>query len=308
MTSKGFTTHDLREEQQSRALATVPSPASIQQQRFDKEQRALILRTCCGGASESEAAVLISIAEQRGLNPITGECYFVKRWDGDKQTSVWAVQASIDSFRIKADETGLYEGQDEPEYEYEPDGSLKLARVRMFRRGWSRPVVGVARFEEYAQRKKDGALTRFWKNMPHNQLAKCAEALAFRKAFPAHFARIYTAEEMGQASNQQAAHDPETGEVQDVDETQFSKRSQELKSASDVVSLKRVATAIAKDFKSGLLTLDQCRTLKVIRDGREGFITRAAADGKPTDKPDPHMHGGEPTDGPPPDDDPDKGP
>lgn len=182
---------------------------------FTQKERDVILQTCCGGASKAEADQLIAIAEARGMNPIKGECYFVKRWDSAKKQEVWAVQASIDAFRIKADETGLYDGQDEPEYEYGNDGDLpKLARVRVWRKGIPRPFVGVARYDEYVQRTKEGAATRFWKTMPHNQLAKCAEALAFRKAFPARFAKIYTAEEMGQAQND-APHDSDTGEVTD---------------------------------------------------------------------------------------------
>ncbi|HYE91587.1 MAG TPA: recombinase RecT, partial [Terriglobales bacterium] len=102
---------------------------------FSRDQRDLILQTCCGGATESEARVLIAIAEARGLNPLLQECYFVKRYDKDKRREVWAVQAAIDSFRIKAEETGDYAGQDEPEYEYEPGGKhLKLARVRVYRK------------------------------------------------------------------------------------------------------------------------------------------------------------------------------
>lgn len=177
---------------------TVAVPTAI---HFSEEQRKLILDTCCGGASEAEARVLMAIAEARGMNPIAQECYFVKRWDKAKGGWVWAVQAGIDSFRAKAEETGLYDGQDEPEFEYDAKGNVKLARVRVYRKDWSRPCVGVARWEEYVQTTKEGSPTRFWANMPHNQLAKCAESAALRKAFPKVFARIYSPEEMQQADN-----------------------------------------------------------------------------------------------------------
>ncbi len=169
--------------------------------RFTAEQRKIILDTCCGGASEKDAAALIAIAESRGLNPIQGECYFVKRYDSQTRTEKWAVQASIDAFRIKSEDTGLYDGQDEPEFEYKENGELLLARVRVYRKGWSRPAVGVARYDEYVQRTREGAPTKFWKTMPHNQLAKCAEVAARRIAFPKRFAQVYVSEEMDQAEN-----------------------------------------------------------------------------------------------------------
>lgn len=169
---------------------------------FSPEQRALILQTCCGGASESEARALVAIAEARGLNPLTGECYFVKRYDRDRGV-VWAVQASIDSFRIKAEETGDYAGQDEPEFDYDDRGRLERARVRVYRKSVpGRPfAVGVAKMSEYVQTTKEGKPTRFWERMPENQLAKCAESLALRKAFPKVLSKIYTSEEMAQADN-----------------------------------------------------------------------------------------------------------
>lgn len=193
----------------------------LEQPRFSKEERSIMLQTCCGGASEKEAEQLIAIAEARGLNPIKGECYFVKRWDSARSVNVWAVQAGIDSLRIKADETGLYDGQDEPEYEHNKEGEVTLSRVRVWRKGISRAFVGVARWSEYVQYAKDGKTpTRFWERMPYNQLAKCAEALALRKAFPKQLSKVYVAEEMAQADNPvfnptTIAHDAETGKVVD---------------------------------------------------------------------------------------------
>jgi hypothetical protein len=61
------------------------------------------------------------------------------------------------------------------------------------RTGFAQPLYGVARFASYAQ------TTPTWNKMPDVMLAKCAEALALRKAFPHDLSGIYVAEEMGQA-------------------------------------------------------------------------------------------------------------
>jgi phage recombination protein Bet len=184
------------------AMVHAPVARADLSMRFTHEQRQIILDTCCGGASESEARALLAIAEARGVNPLLGECFFVKRWDAAAGREKWAVQASIDSLRIKAEQTGLYAGQDEPEYEHDDQKLVILARVRVWRKDWPRPAVGVARWAEYVQTKKGGEPTSFWQRMPYNQLAKCAEALALRKAFPAVLAKMYVAEEMAQADSE----------------------------------------------------------------------------------------------------------
>lgn len=187
---------------------------------FNPEQRKMIRDMYANGASETEFAALIAIAEARGLNPLLKQVYFVKRWDSNKRCEVWAVQGSIDGLRAIAQRTGLYDGQDEPEFEYEGQGKLKLARVRVYRKDWSRPAVGIAHWSEYAQTKKDGGLTSFWAGKGHIMLAKCAEALGLRKAFPEDMGGIYVPEEMGDSARADAAKDvtprkPLTGHVSD---------------------------------------------------------------------------------------------
>jgi hypothetical protein len=67
------------------------------------------------------------------------------------------------------------------------------ARVLVYRKGCQKPFPGIAKWAEYAQS------SPMWTKMPANQLAKCAESLALRKAFPHQLSGLYTTDEMAQA-------------------------------------------------------------------------------------------------------------
>ena len=173
---------------------------------FTDDQRRMIRDSFANGASDGEFAVLMEIAKARRLNPLLRQVHFVSRWDTSKGREVWATQVSIDGLRAIAERTGLYAGQDKPEFTERPDGSIVSCEVRVYRKDWPRPAVGVAYWSEYVQTRKDKASgklfpTSFWQRMPHTMLAKCAEALALRKAFPEDMSGLYTADEMGQAEN-----------------------------------------------------------------------------------------------------------
>lgn len=162
------------------------------------EQEALLRDMYGNGATDTEFQVFLEVCRARRLNPLTRQIYFVQRWDSEKQRSVWSAQVSIDGFRAIAERTGKYDGQDEPEYEYDEKRRLVLSRVRVYRKDWSRPAVGVARFDEYCARKKGGELTHMWATKGHVMIAKCAEALALRKAFPEELSGVYAPEELDQ--------------------------------------------------------------------------------------------------------------
>jgi phage recombination protein Bet len=182
-------------------LSTVHAPI------FSRDQEQMIRDSYLNGASEEEAVVLLEVARIRRLNPLLKQIHFVKRWDKEKNRFVWTAQVAIDGFRLIAERTGRYDGQDEPEFgPMNKAGFPEWAKVKVYKTGIGRPFVGVAYWSEYVQTNRDGRPNHFWNDMPRNQLAKCAESLGLRKAFPEDLGGIYTPEEMGQADNEGPPH------------------------------------------------------------------------------------------------------
>lgn len=168
---------------------------------FTPEQEDMIRATYANGAKPAEFAVLMEIARTRGLNPLLSQVHFVERWSSAQKRNVWSTQISIDGLRAIAQRTGVYGGQDEPEWVDDENGKPIRCTVRVYRKDWERPAVGIAYFAEYVQKTKEGHPTKFWRDMPHVMIAKVAEALAIRKAFPEDTSGLYTGDEMAQAQN-----------------------------------------------------------------------------------------------------------
>lgn len=183
----------------STELATVDRTQRLE---FSAEQRALVRNTFANGANEQEFAVLMEIAATRRLNPFMKQIYFVKRYDKKANREVWSCQVSIDGLRAIAERTGKYDGQDEPEYTYNAEKLIVSCKVKVYRKDWTRPAVGIAYWDEFVQTTKEGNPTSFWNTMGHVMLGKCAEAQALRKAFPEDMSGLYTGDEMQHAERQ----------------------------------------------------------------------------------------------------------
>ncbi len=167
---------------------------------FNPEQIELIKNTIAKDATNDELKLFLYQCQRTGLDPMTRQIYFMKR--GGKVT----IQTSIDGFRVIAERSGDYGGQDEPVF-IKDEGDL-YCKVTVYRfRGEIRypAAVGVAYWKEYCPQSGQDFM---WKKMPHTMLAKVAEALALRKAYPQDLSGLYTNDEMNQADQKEAVKQP----------------------------------------------------------------------------------------------------
>ncbi len=167
-----------------------------EQDFWSDSQIAALTQLGLARASKGDLQVFFHQSQRTGLDPFARQIYMIER--GGRYT----IQTSIDGFRIVAQRSGNYGGQTMTEWCGE-DGAWKdvwlskeppsAARVGVFYKDTSNPTYATAKWDSYAQ------ASPIWKKMPDLMLAKCAEALALRKAFPNDLSGIYTSEEMAQA-------------------------------------------------------------------------------------------------------------
>ena len=159
------------------------------------DQTQLISTTIAPGCSPDELKLFAYACQRTGLDPFSRQIYAIKR--GGKMT----ISSGIDGLRSIAERTGQLDGSSS--YWCGEDGvwvdvwlSSKppaAAKTIIYRKGCAHPFTATARFADF------NAGQGLWSKMPSVMIAKCSEAQALRRAFPADLSGVYSTDEMDQA-------------------------------------------------------------------------------------------------------------
>ncbi|MDU7718827.1 MAG: phage recombination protein Bet [Cutibacterium avidum] len=181
------------------------------QREFTDVQKAALAQLGIENATQGDLEVFFHRCQSTGLDPFSRQIYMISRRtkNGYQQT----IQTGIDGYRAIAHRSAAKQG-----LTFSTDDTLWADSEGQWHDVWvwDRPphaakvtvhvgdstFSGVAATQEYMQTRveRDGSLVPSgqWAKMPAVMIAKCAEALALRKAFPLDLSGIYTAEEMQQ--------------------------------------------------------------------------------------------------------------
>lgn len=166
--------------------------------RLTQADHEVILKSIVGdNATAEEVRVYYYDCARRGVHPMDRLIHFSKR------SGRYVPLVGIDYMRQRAESSGAYAGSDDAsivgddtaKYPY----SASVTVWKRFPDGQRFPFTATARWSEYAPHPIEDKSGFMWRKMPHTMLAKCAEALALRKAFPGELAGLYVREELDQA-------------------------------------------------------------------------------------------------------------
>lgn len=199
------------------------------QTEFDERQLAALRALKVKNATPSDLGVFFHQAQRTGLDPFSKQIYMIARRTRDEYGE-WkteqTIQVGIDGLRLVARRAANRMGQalsigsavwmaeNGQWYEAWPRtlGLPVAAKIRVtVGQGVFDAVANTAEYMPTRLDKRSGKMkpTGQWGKMPALMIAKCAEALALRKAFPMDLSGLYTFEEMDQADGDRGAFEPQ---------------------------------------------------------------------------------------------------
>lgn len=175
-------------------MVVSPQPEAIVPKHLavTNEQMELARKTIADKLTPQEFELFLYNCRRQGVHPLDNLLIPVPRTDNGVRKLSFTT--TVDLLRSRAAETNDYAGNDDAVFEpgtpFPTSATMTVWRIVQ---GVRCPFTATARWSEYYPGDKQGFM---WKTKPHIMLAKCAEALALRKAFPKQLAGMYAMEEV----------------------------------------------------------------------------------------------------------------
>jgi phage recombination protein Bet len=145
--------------------------------------------------NQNEFQQFVEIAQAFGLNPFKREIYASKYGEN------FSIIVGFETYIKRAERSGLLSGWHVETFGavnwQQIEQSTLLARITIHRKDFDHPFIHDVHFIEYVGRKRDGSVTKFWKEKPITMTKKVAIAQGFRMCFSDELGGMpYTKEEM----------------------------------------------------------------------------------------------------------------
>jgi|DeeseametaMP0747_FD_contig_61_636216_length_3605_multi_8_in_0_out_0_3 phage recombination protein Bet len=194
-------------ERGSKADSAQADPLASPTPVLTEENWEMCKKQICPDATDSDFQYFVMMCNRTMLDPFARQICMVIRTVENTNRKVPSIEVTVDGFRLIASRTNKYAGQT-PHQWCGQDGVWKdvwvsdeppmAARVGVYHKDFREPLYAVAKYSSYVQTRFDGSelvLSPSWSRMPELMLAKCAECLALRRAFPQDLSGIYSVEE-----------------------------------------------------------------------------------------------------------------
>lgn len=224
------------------------------------------------GANINSVRMVLNYCRAAGLDPMTKPVHIVPmsvKKPGTRDYE-WrdVVMPGIELYRIKADRSGRYVGQDDAEFgpKVEKWGITfpewcKVTVYKLTEIGKVAYSAKVFWLESYATAGRDSdAPNSMWKKRPFGQIEKCAEAAALRKAFPEVGAQPTMEEMYGKTLGEGDAITPEA--LEHVNPAPSNSRTEEVRARL----AGRNGQAKAHPVNESAPVVDLTKVLGLIRD------------------------------------------
>ena len=208
--------------------ATTTLAIADSQTEFTEAQIAGLKQLGINDAPRGDLDVFFHTSKRLGLDPFQKQIYMIGRktkvggYSGEPERweTKYTIQVGIDGFRVTGLRVSKREGMSRPVAHRQFCGADGVWRDVLIEDGppvaakcvitCAGEVVGeaIVKFTEYAQYKSNGALTQMWSAKPTVMIGKCAEAAAWRSAFPQDFSQVYEPAEFHEVINGEVVQPP----------------------------------------------------------------------------------------------------